>query len=124
MADEPENHTLRLLREMREENLRLHAGTREQLAGVREENLRLHAEARADTEQRFAVMREENLRMHTETREQLTLVLQTVVEMAKTVNAAAEAVTEMNGRMEIIEGLNIVDGRLARIEKHTGLVKA
>ncbi|MGO9174118.1 MAG: hypothetical protein ACLP7P_19430 [Rhodomicrobium sp.] len=47
MADEPENHTLRLLREMREESLRLHA----------------------------------------ETRGPLSLVL---VEMAKTVNAAAE----------------------------------
>jgi hypothetical protein len=28
---QPENHTLRLLREMREENARLHAETREQL---------------------------------------------------------------------------------------------
>ncbi len=85
MADEPENHTLRLLHEMREENLR----------------------------------------MHGETCVQLALVLETVVEMTKTVNATAEAATEMNGRMEIIEGrLNIVDGRLARIEKHTGLVKA
>ena len=71
MADEPENHTLRLLREMREENLRLHAGTRELVTGVREENLRTHAE----------------------TREQLTFVLETVVGMAKTVNATAEAVT-------------------------------
>jgi hypothetical protein len=114
MADEPENHTLWLLREMREENLRFHAETREQLGGMR-----------ADNEQRFAGMREENLRVHTETRGQLALVLETVVDMAKTVNTTAEAVTELNGRVEIIEGrLNIVDGRLARIEKHTGLVKA
>ena len=103
MVDEAENHTLRLLREMRD-----------QLTGWREENLRLHADAR-----------EENLRMHVDTREQLALVIETTVDMAKTVNATAEAVTEMNGRMEIMEGrLNIVDGRLARIEKHTGLAKA
>jgi hypothetical protein len=36
MADDPENHTLRLLREMREENLRLHSETREQLGKVLE----------------------------------------------------------------------------------------
>ncbi len=82
MADEPENLTLRLLREMREENLRLHQ----------------------------------------ETREQLGQVLETVVEMAKTVNATAEAVGELSGRAETIEGrLNIVD---SRIEKHLGFVKA
>ncbi len=121
MVDEPENHTLRLLREMRD-----------QLTGWREENLRMHAEARAEnlqlhaeTRELVAAVREENLRMHVETREQLALVIETTVDMAKTVNATAEAVTEMNGRMEIMEGrLNIVDGRLARIEKHTGLVKA
>ena len=112
--DEPENHTLHLLREMRD-----------QLTGWREENLRLHAETRAETRELIAGVREENLRMHVETREQLALVIETTLGMAKTVNATAEAVTEMNGRMEIMEGrLNIVDGRLARIEKHTGLVKA
>ena len=107
MADEPENHTLRLLREMREENQRL------------------HAETRADMEQRFESTREENLRLHAETREQLATVLETVVEMAKTANTTAEAVAELNGRVETIEGrLNIVDSRLARIEKHLGFVKA
>lgn len=76
MVDEPENHTLRLLREMRdqligwrEENLRLHAETRE-------ENLRMHAETRAETRELIAAVREENLRMHVETREQLALVIE------------------------------------------------
>ncbi|MGO9173187.1 MAG: hypothetical protein ACLP7P_14660 [Rhodomicrobium sp.] len=52
-------------------------------------------------------------------------ILETVVEMAKTVNATAEVVTELNGRTEVVEGrLNSIDARLARIEKHTGLVSA
>lgn len=41
-------------------------------------------------------------------REQLALVMETTVGMAKTVNATAEAVTELNGR----------------VEKHTGPVEA
>lgn len=85
MTDEPENHTLRLLREMREENAR----------------------------------------MHGETRDQLALVLETVVTMAKTVNSTAEAISDLSTRAEVIEGrLNIVDARLARIEKAAGFVKA
>ena len=36
-----------------------------------------------------------------------------------------ETVDDLDSRMEIVEGrLNSIDGRLARIEKHTGLVKA
>ena len=68
----------------------------------------------------------EERRRHRDARRSLRPWRETaLVERRKTVNATAEAATELNGRMEIIEGrLNIVDGRLARIEKHTGLVKA
>ena len=63
--------------------------------------------------------------MHTETREQLAMVLQTAVEMAKTVNATAEAVGELNGRVSNIEvRLGAFDNRVTRIEKHLGFVRA
>jgi hypothetical protein len=39
--------------------------------------------------------------------------------------ATKEGVVDISDRLQIVEGrLNTIDSRLARIEKHTGLVKA
>jgi hypothetical protein len=39
--------------------------------------------------------------------------------------ATKEGVVDTSDRLQIVEGrLNTIDSRLARIEKHTGLVKA
>jgi uncharacterized coiled-coil DUF342 family protein len=92
MADEPENHTLRLIREMREE-----------MRGYRDENLRQHAETRAQRGQ----------------------MLETVVEMARTVNTTSEAVAKLaDGKEKTGRRFNTLEERVAALEEHTGLLKA
>jgi hypothetical protein len=85
MADEPENHTLRLLREIREEQSAFRAEIGKNLHELQIE---------------FAAMRTDQLRA--------------------------------NGLLENIQGLqashgarlNVIDGRLALIERHIGMVEA
>jgi len=146
MADEPENHTIRLLREMREETNRrfdeMRTETNRRFDEMREENAAFRKETGerfAENEQRHAETRAENDQRHAETREQLGHVLSAVVAMAKTVNVTAEAVTTIAAVQEqhstalgkLIEGQQIIEHdirgikmRVDRIEKHTGLVKA
>jgi uncharacterized membrane protein len=84
MADEPDNLILRLLREMREENRQM-----------REENRQMRVETKleiAEVQQQIAEMRTE-----------FTVVLETVVDMAKVVNKTAEAVADLNGRVGRVE---------------------
>jgi hypothetical protein len=81
MADEPDNLILRLLREMREENRQMREETKQEIA-----------EVRADVRQQIAEMRTE-----------FTVVLETVVDMAKVVNKTAEAVADLNGRVGRVE---------------------
>jgi hypothetical protein len=92
MADEPENHTLRLLREMREE---AEAFRKEVNAGFAGVNHRL-----SELEVTLTAMRADQTRA--------SELLETVAETQKNQGAR----------------LNVIEGRLALIEKHTGLVKA
>jgi DNA anti-recombination protein RmuC len=125
MADEPENHTLRLLREMREE-------TNRRFDEMREETNHRCDGMRENTNRRFDEMREENRQMHAQTRAGLASVLESIVEMARTVNRTAEAVTKMAKEQErhsqilTVTGsrLNTIDQRLALMEEYTGFVKA
>jgi hypothetical protein len=71
MSEEPENHTLRMLREMREENAAFRTETSARFEAV---------------DGRFDAMRAENLRQHAETRAQFASVLETVADIAKAVN--------------------------------------
>jgi hypothetical protein len=92
MADEPENHTLHLLRQIREE-----------------------------INTRF----DENEKRHAQTGDHLARILDAVVEMAKTVNQTAQAVTEI-ATVQKNQGarLNVIEGRLGIIEGRVGLADA
>jgi hypothetical protein len=106
MADEPENHTLRLLREMREDNERLHAQ-------MREDNERQHAELREDIERQ----RGDNDRQHAQTRADLAPVLETVLEMAKSLKAMHAGLTGLRRGQRIVESeMRALRGRVERIE--------
>jgi hypothetical protein len=110
MADEPENHTIRLLREMREETS-TRFGEMDRRFG--------------ETDRRFDEMRVENQRQHTETRQQLGTVLETVLEMAKAVNAIHGDVGDLRRGQKIIENeLRGLRGRVERIEDRLDLAKA
>jgi hypothetical protein len=89
MADEPENHTLRLLREMREETNRRFDAL-EAAAAARHKELSVE----------IAAMRADQHRTNE--------ILEKVAETQRNHGAR----------------LNAIDGRLAIIEEHTGLVKA
>jgi hypothetical protein len=142
MADEPENHTLRLLREMREE-------TNRRLDEMREETNRRLDEMREETNRRFGEMREEANRRFGEMRvemgeirAQTNLIPRLAVDVAglrgnvaelqltaaamradqSRANALLETVAETQQNHGV--RLNAIDGRLALIENHTGLVKA
>ncbi len=136
MADEPENHTLRLLREMREDNERLHAQAREdnerQHAQMREDAERRHAQMRedfdglrADNERQHAQTREYYDRQHAQTRADLATVLETVQEMAKSVNAMHAGLSDLRRGQRILESeMRALRGRVERIEDELDPVKA
>ena len=91
MTDELENHTLRLLREMREEN----------------------AAFRAEVNARF----EQVDRRFDEMQGQFATVLQTVVDIAKAVNIVHEDVAELRVGQKIVETeLRGLRGRVERVE--------
>jgi hypothetical protein len=95
MADEPDNHTLRLLREMREEMNR-----------------------------RFDTLSNENMSLHAQTRAELASVLGTVVETAKAVNVIHAGLDETIRGQKIIENeLRGLRGRVERIEDRLDPVK-
>ncbi len=117
MTDEPENHTLRVLREMREEN----AGFREEVRqGFRE----VHQEA-ADFR---AEVNDRSSRLEAESRSQS----ETLGKVIDAVTKIATVQEQHSGHLARIERtqqshgarLNIIDGRLAELEAHVGLVKA
>jgi methyl-accepting chemotaxis protein len=98
MSDEPESHTLRLLREMREENAAFRA----------EVNARFE-----QVDRRFEQMD----RRFDEMQAQFATVLQTVVDMAKAVNIVHEDMAELRTGQKIIETeLRGLRGRVERIE--------
>jgi DNA anti-recombination protein RmuC len=142
MADEPENHTLRLLREMREES-------NHRFDEMREESNRRFEEMREESNRRFDEMREESNRRFDEIRGEMREIrgemgemrAQTdlipklagdVAELQLAVAAMRADQTRTNKLLETVAGtqknhgirLNAIDGRLALIEEHTGLVKA
>ncbi len=91
MTDELENHTLRLLREMREEN----------------------AAFRAEVNARF----EQVDGRFDEMQGQFATVLQTVVDIAKAVNIVHEDVAELRVGQKIVETeLRGLRGRVERVE--------
>jgi hypothetical protein len=99
MNDEPQNLTLRLLREMREE-----------------------------TNRRFDEVNRRFDGMHGE-QESIAALLGKVVDAVTAIAATQERHSELLGKLYEIQlnngaRLNAIDGRLAIIEKHTGLVKA
>lgn len=98
MSDEPENQTLRLLREMREEN----------------------AAFRAEVNGRFEQVNtrfEQMDRRFDEMQGQFATVLQTVVDIAKAVNIVHEDVAELRVGQKIIEAeLRGLRGRVERVE--------
>jgi septal ring factor EnvC (AmiA/AmiB activator) len=98
MTDDPENHTLRLLREMREENAAFRA----------EVNARFE-----QVDRRF----EQVDRRFDEMQGQFATVLQTVVDIAKAVNIVHEDVAELRVGQKIVETeLRGLRGRVERVE--------
>jgi hypothetical protein len=106
MADDVENHTLRLLQEMRTEMREGFAGTRERLDRQ---------------EQRMSVFEERQFSVEGS----LTKVIEAVTEIAKVQEKHSALLIELV-ESERITGsrLNAVEARLGRIEKQTGLVIA
>ncbi len=95
MTDEPENLTLKLLREMRAEQ-----------AAMREDMKEVRAEQHA-----------------------LASLLGKVSDAVTAIAVTQERHSEILGKLVEIQAnqgarLNVIEGRLAIIEKHTGLVKA
>jgi outer membrane murein-binding lipoprotein Lpp len=119
MAEEPENHTLRLLREMREEmkEIRVQTNLIPKLAG---DVAGLGSDV---SELRFDV---------SELRSGVSELRSDVSELQIAVAAMRADQTRANELLETVtetqknQGmrLNAIDGRLALIEKHSGLVKA
>ena len=102
MADEPENLTLVLLREIRGEQ----AAMREDITGLRGDMQEVRAEQHA-----------------------LASLLGKVSDAVTAVARTQERHSELLGKLYEIQQnngarLNVIEGRLAIIEKHTGLVKA
>ena len=102
MADEPENLTLVLLREIRGEQ----AAMREDITGLRGDMQEVRAEQHA-----------------------LASLLGKVSDAVTAVAQTQERHSELLGKLYEIQQnngarLNVIEGRLAIIEKHTGLVKA
>ena len=110
MADEPENHTLRLLREMREET---HAGFEEMRSGFKE--------IREEMRSGFEEVRSEFKNVYG----RLDLLDIAVAAVSADLKMTKEKVESIDDRLETIEGrMNSVERRLGRIETHTGMVKA
>jgi hypothetical protein len=96
MADEPENLTLRLLREMREEMREGFANLHTEVQDVRTEVQAVRTEMRAE---------------NAKTRTELAKVLDATMETAKAVNGHAVL-------------LHLLEKRVDRIEQHIGLSDA
>jgi septal ring factor EnvC (AmiA/AmiB activator) len=120
MADEPENHTLRLLQQMREEN----AAFREEMTTFRQEMTAF----RLETNKRFESVDSRLGKLeaqHVQTRADLANVLEAVVATAHTVNIIAKVQAQQTKTLQIVEhDLRGIKMRIDRIEEHTGLVKA
>jgi hypothetical protein len=113
MADEPENHTLRLLREMRDEALAFRKEVNTRFDGIDQRfdgvDQRLDGmDRRFDGVDRRLSEMEISLAATRADQHRTNELLETVVETQKNQGAR----------------LNVIEGRLALIEKHTGLVKA
>jgi hypothetical protein len=153
MAEEPENHTLRLLREMREEtNCRFDEMREEmnrrfdetfgkmnrRLDETRGEMNRRLDETRGEMSRRFDETRGEMGEMREEMKEiraQTNLIPKLAGDVAELQLAVAAMRADQTRANEVLETvaetqknqgmrLNAIDGRLALCEKHTGLVKA
>jgi DNA repair ATPase RecN len=128
MADDVENHTLRLLQEMRtemrESTAETRAEMRESIAGMRESL----AETRAEMREGFARM-DQRL---TETEQRLSglegtvsKVIDAVTNIAKVQETHSALLTELVESSRIAGGrLNTLEARLGRIEKQAGLAVA
>jgi hypothetical protein len=114
MADEPDNHTLRLLREMREETNRrfdeMHEATNRRFDAM-EYGL---DEMRRDMHQGLAEVH----RRHEESDKVLVRIIDAVTGLAKVQERHSQILGVTGSR------LNAIDHRLALIEERTGLVKA
>ena len=113
MANEPESHTLHLLREVRSE-------TREGFTKFFDDLAEARAD-RADIRAQLAEVRAEQ--------RALASLLGKVSDAVTAIAATQERHSEILGRIVEIQAnqgarFNTTDGRLAIIEKHTGLVKA
>jgi DNA anti-recombination protein RmuC len=125
MADEPENHTLRLLREMREE-------TNRRFDEMREEANRRFNEIREGTNHRFDGMREEQAAFRADVIkgfDGLNIAVATLSADLKLTKATVESIQETQKNHGIRlknQGtrLNAIEGRLAIIEKNASLVEA
>jgi hypothetical protein len=95
MADDPENHTLRLLREMREENQQF----------------------REETARRFDALEATAAARHTELSVEIAAMRADQHRTNEILEKVAKTQRNHGAR------LNAIDGRLAVIEEHTGLVK-
>jgi hypothetical protein len=111
MAEEPDNHTLRLLREMREE-------TNRRFDEMREETNRRFDGMREDTNRRFDEMRDEAAAF----RKEVSVSVAAMRADQHRTNEILETIAETQQNHGT--RLNAIEGRLALIEKHTGLVKA
>ena len=96
MTDEPENHTIRLLQEMR-----------------------------AETNRRFDEMRAENAEFRKEALSAIVAMAKTVNVTAEAVTAIAAVQAQHSTALNIIEhDIRGIKMHVDRIEKHTGLVRA
>ena|SRR5215469_7693950 len=134
MTEEPENRTLHLLREMREEANRRFEETNRRFDGMREEMNGRFDEMNGRFEEmngRFGETRREMKEIRAQTNlipklaadvSELQLTVATMRADQTRANELLETVAETQKNHGI--RLNAIDGRLALIEKHTGLVKA
>jgi hypothetical protein len=113
VAGEPENHTLRLLREMREEAKRHFDEMREETNRSFDGMNRRFDEMREE----HASFRAEVSAFQAETRVGLA-ALSTDLKLTKATVESIHETQQNHGTR-----LNAIEGRLAIIEKHTGLVK-
>jgi hypothetical protein len=106
MTDEPENLTLKLLREVREEMRDGFTKVFDDLSEMREGFSELRAE-----------------------QERLAGIVGKIADAVTAIAVVQEQHSEILGTISEIQAnqgarLNVIEGRLAIIEKHTGLVKA
>jgi chromosome segregation ATPase len=128
MADDVENHTLRLLQEIRSEMREGQAEMRSELAEMRSESAEMRGELAA-TRNELAATRTEMREGFAEVRQRLSIVegslgkvIDAVTEIAKIQEKHSSLLIELadSGRIAGTR-LNALEARLGRIESKTGL---